>query len=120
MAISESVRRIVYHTFDEDDPDKDFELTLGEGITGIAWETKRFAFGVLPGQGLADMEKAGTVRADGRSAFCVPLFRLDVPGRKDLLERPPFGVLVLDSIATIDPLKSPADPTGVITLVTPW
>ncbi len=47
MAISESLRRIVYHTFDEGDPDIGIELTLGEGITGIAWATRSFAFGVL-------------------------------------------------------------------------
>jgi NTE family protein len=120
IAFSDSIRRIAYHTFAENDPDLDIQLTSGEGITGSAWETGRFAFGVLPGQGLNDPLKAASVRADRRSAFCVPLFRVDVAGQEDLLRRPPFGVLVLDSSSTIDDLEWAEDPTAVMKIGKRW
>lgn len=123
MAISENERRIVYHTFSEDDPeidpDKPFNLKLGEGVIGAAWETRRFAFGILPGQGI-DIEKAKNVRKDRKSAFCVPLFRVEVSGQHDLLNRPLLGVLALDSSKTIADLKWHEDATDMMRLGKRW
>lgn len=121
MGVSDSVRKIVYHTFADTDPDKDLELTVGQGITGIAWDTKRFTFGVLPGQGLEkEPEKVKIVKSDRNTAFCVPLFRVDVPGRGDLLTQPIFGVLVLDSSATIDVLGWAKDATKLYAFGSRW
>jgi hypothetical protein len=111
---------IVYDTFDKDARDRDFEVKLGEGITGYAWEKKQFTFGVLPWQGLTDPKKIEAVEPDRRSAVCIPLFRVDVPRREDARKQPPFGVLVLDSSATIEQLNWANDAAGVRNLGQRW